>query len=170
MLFQNSPPAAPAFPPPGATVPGKPPVTVPATPPAAITAAPAMPQKTGTILVVDDSAVIRSAVTSALLGAGHTIHQAENGRLGLEFWEKNKAVIQLVLSDVFMPELDGLSMAKEIRKRSRTVPILLMSSKLDDNSRWVADEAGFRFIPKPFKNEVLLLLVDRLLRTPTKSA
>jgi len=129
---------------------------------------PTLPQKTGTILVVDDSAVIRSAVTSALLGAGHTVHQAENGRLGVEFWEKNQSVIQLVLSDVFMPELDGLSMAKEIRKRSRTVPILLMSSKLDDNSRWVADEAGFRFIPKPFKNEVLLLLVDRLLRTPTK--
>jgi DNA-binding response OmpR family regulator len=119
---------------------------------------------------VDDSAVIRSAVTKALLEVGHTVHQAENGRLGLEFWEQNKAAIQLVLSDVFMPELDGLSMAKEIRKRSRTVPVLLMSSKLDDNSGWVADEAGFRFIPKPFKNEVLLLLVDRLLLIPTKSA
>ena len=167
MLFQNSPPAAPAFPAPGATVPGKPPVAVAPTP---RTAVPALPRLAGTILVVDDSAVIRSAVTMALLEAGHTVHQAENGRLGLEFWDKNKAVIQLVLSDVFMPELDGLSMAKEIRKRSRTVPILLMSSKLDDNSRWVADEAGFRFIPKPFKNEVLLLLVDRLLRTPTKPA
>ena len=169
-VMQNTPSAAAAFPPPGATVPGKPPVPVPATPRATVTVAPPTPQKTGTILVVDDSAVIRSAVTSALLGAGHTVHQAENGRLGVEFWEKNQSVIQLVLSDVFMPELDGLSMAKEIRKRSRTVPILLMSSKLDDNSRWVADEAGFRFIPKPFKNEVLLLLVDRLLRTPTKPA
>ena len=161
MLFQNTPPAAPAFPPPGATVPVKAHVPVPV---------PAAPRAAGTILVVDDSAVIRSAVTSTLLGAGHTVHQAENGRLGLEFWEKNQAAIQLVLSDVFMPELDGLSMAKEIRKRSRTVPVLLMSSKLDDNSRWVADEAGFRLLPKPFKNEVLLLLVDRLLRTPPKPA
>jgi len=125
---------------------------------------------TGTILVVDDSAVIRSAVTKALLSRGHTVHEAVNGRLGLEFWDQNKSVIQLVISDVFMPEMDGLSMAREIRQRSKSVPILLMSSKLDDNSRWVADEAGFRFLPKPFKDEVLLILADRLLRMRPTSA
>jgi two-component system cell cycle sensor histidine kinase/response regulator CckA len=155
MLFSKPPPAAPAFPPPNAATSGKPPVPAPA---------PTAPGVTGTILVVDDSAVIRSAVTKALLSRGHTVHQAENGRLGLEFWEQNKAIIQLVISDVFMPEMDGLSMAKEIRQRSKSVPILLMSSKLDENSRWVADEAGFRFLPKPFKDEVLLILADRLLR------
>lgn len=120
----------------------------------------------GVILVVDDSALIRGAVTKALQSRQHEIHQAENGRLGLELWERHKDAIQLVLSDVFMPEMDGLSMAREIRKRSRTVPIMLMSSKLDENSRWVAEEAGFRLLPKPFKDEVLLMLVDRLLRTP----
>jgi len=154
-MLSKPPPAAPNFPPPNAT-PGKPPVPAPA--------APAVPGVTGTILVVDDSAVIRSAVTKALLSRGHTVYQAENGRLGLEFWEQNKSAIQLVISDVFMPEMDGLSMAKEIRQRSKSVPVLLMSSKLDDNSRWVADEAGFRFLPKPFKDEVLLILADRLLR------
>jgi two-component system cell cycle sensor histidine kinase/response regulator CckA len=155
MLFSKPSPVAPAFPPPNAPIAGKPPVPAPA---------PTVPGVTGTILVVDDSAVIRSAVTKALLGRGHTVHQAENGRLGLEFWEQNKGIIQLVISDVFMPEMDGLSMAKEIRQRSKSVPILLMSSKLDENSRWVADEAGFRFLPKPFKDEVLLILADRLLR------
>lgn len=123
------------------------------------------PAARGVILVVDDSNVIRHAVTQALLSRQHEVHQAENGRLGLELWEKNKDAIQLVVSDVFMPEMDGLSMAKEIRKRSRGVPILLMSSKLDDNSRWVAEEAGFRLLPKPFKDEVMLMLVDRLLRS-----
>jgi len=120
----------------------------------------------GVILVVDDSALIRGAVTKTLQSRQHEIHQAENGRLGLELWERHKDAIQLVLSDVFMPEMDGLSMAREIRKRSRAVPIMLMSSKLDENSRWVAEEAGFRLLPKPFKDEVLLMLVDRLLRTP----
>jgi len=148
MLFRSptpaAPPPAPSFAPPAAQ------------------AAPAAP---GIILVVDDSTVIRTAVTNALLSRGHQVHQAENGRLGLELWEKHRDTIQLVVSDVFMPELDGLSMAKEIRQRSRTVPIMLMSSKLDDNSRWVAEEAGFRLLPKPFKDEVLLMLVDRLLRS-----
>lgn len=149
----------------------------PAAAPLAASSAPAKPGSTssppgarGTILVVDDSQVIRSAVTKTLQARGHTVHQAENGRLGVETWEQHKAEIQLVISDVFMPELDGFSMAKEIRRRSRTVPILLMSSKLDENSRWVADEAGFRLLPKPFRDEVLLMLVDRLLRTAPPSA
>ena len=149
MFFRNptpaAPPPAPSFAPPAGSAAHHPPAI---------------------ILVVDDSAVIRSAVTKALQSRQHVVHQAENGRLGLELWEKHQDAIQLVVSDVFMPEMDGLSMAREIRRRSRTVPILLMSSKLDDNSRWVAEEAGFRLLPKPFKDELLLMLTDRLLRTP----
>ena len=120
----------------------------------------------GVILVVDDSPLIRTMVTKALKFSNHEVHVAENGRLGLELWEKHKDSIQLIVSDVFMPEMDGLTMAREIRKRSRTVPILLMSSKLDEDTRWVAEEAGFRLLPKPFKDEVLRILVDRLLRMP----
>lgn len=120
----------------------------------------------GRILVVDDSPMIRAAVTRTLVQNNYEVTQAENGRLGLEAWQKDQAAFQLVLSDVFMPEMDGLSMAKEIRKRSRTVPVMLMSSKLDENTRWIAEEAGFRLLPKPFKDEVLLLLIDRLIRTP----
>lgn len=119
----------------------------------------------GRILVVDDSPMIRQAVLRTLVSNQYEVTQAENGRLGLEAWQNDQAAFQLVLSDVFMPEMDGLSMAKEIRKRSRTVPIMLMSSKLDENTRWIAEEAGFRLLPKPFKDELLLILVDRLLRT-----
>jgi two-component system, cell cycle sensor histidine kinase and response regulator CckA len=118
------------------------------------------------ILVVDDSAMIRSAVTKLLTQHHYEIRQAENGRLGLAAWEQGRDAIQLVLSDVFMPEMDGLSMAQAIRRKSSTIPVLLMSSKLDDNSRWIAEEAGFRLLPKPFKDEVLLMVVDRLIRTP----
>lgn len=116
------------------------------------------------ILVVDDSAMIRGAVTKLLSSNYYEIRQAENGRLGLAAWEQGRDAIHLVLSDVFMPEMDGLSMAQAIRRQSSTIPILLMSSKLDDNSRWIAEEAGFRLLPKPFKDEVLLMVVDRLIR------
>jgi two-component system cell cycle sensor histidine kinase/response regulator CckA len=119
----------------------------------------------GRILLVEDSPMIRTAVTKTLVQAGYEITVAENGRLGLETWTKDQAVINFVLSDVFMPEMDGLSMATEIRKRSRTVPIMLMSSKLDENTRWIAEEAGFRLLPKPFKDEVLLTVIHRLIRT-----
>jgi two-component system cell cycle sensor histidine kinase/response regulator CckA len=108
--------------------------------------------------------MIRGAVTKLLSSNYYEIRQAENGRLGLAAWEQGRDAIHLVLSDVFMPEMDGLSMAQAIRRKSSTIPILLMSSKLDDNSRWIAEEAGFRLLPKPFKDEVLLMVVDRLIR------
>ena len=116
------------------------------------------------ILVVDDSTMIRTEVTKTLVGRGYEILQATNGREGLTMWEQNKERITLVLSDVFMPEVDGLTMAKELRRRSRGLPIVLMSSKLDEDSRWVAEEAGFRLMPKPFKDTYLLELVARMIR------
>jgi two-component system cell cycle sensor histidine kinase/response regulator CckA len=150
MFFRSPPPA----PPPPAFANAAPPASGPDSGPR------------GRILLVEDSPMIRTAVTRTLVQAGYEITTAENGRLGLETWTKDQTTFNFVLSDVFMPEMDGLSMAKEIRKRSRTVPIMLMSSKLDENTRWIAEEAGFRLLPKPFKDEVLLTVIDRLIRTP----
>lgn len=116
------------------------------------------------ILVVDDSVVIRTAVTKTLAGQNYEIIQADDGLNGLAAWEKDQSRIALVLSDVFMPRMDGLTMAREIRRRSRVVPIVLMSSKLDEDSRWVAEEAGFRLLPKPFKDALLIELVARMIR------
>lgn len=117
-----------------------------------------------TILVVDDSAVIRKAVTQTLTDHHYIVVQAENGRKALEEWERDPVRYTLVLSDVFMPEMDGLSLGRELRRRSRTLPIILMSSKLDEDSRWIAEESGFRLIPKPFKDAHLLELVARMIR------
>lgn len=116
------------------------------------------------ILVVDDSVVIRTAVTKTLEAAHYEVLQAGDGVDGLAAWEKERSRISLVLSDVFMPRLDGLNMARELRKRSRPLPIVLMSSKLDEDSRWVAEEAGFRLLPKPFKDALLLELLARMIR------
>ena len=108
--------------------------------------------------------MIRAAVTKTLVAANYEVLTAANGREGLETWDKNQARIALVLSDVFMPEMDGLTMTREIRRRHRTVPVIIMSSKLDDDSRWIAEEAGFRLLAKPFKDALLLELIARLLR------
>lgn len=117
-----------------------------------------------TLLVVDDSAMIRKAVTQTLETARYVVVTAENGRKGLEQWEREPARFSLVLSDVFMPEMDGLTLGRELRRRDRTLPIILMSSKLDEDSRWVAEEAGFRLMPKPFKDAYMLELVARMIQ------
>lgn len=150
MFFRSSPP--PSTPPPRPET-GSPAAAAPGTAPAR-----------GLILVVDDSAMIRGAVVKTLHANSYTTLQAENGRAGLALWEQNKDTIDLVLSDVFMPEMDGMSMARELRKRRRTLPVILMSSKLDEDSRWIAEEAGFRLMPKPFKDSYMLELVARMLR------
>jgi two-component system cell cycle sensor histidine kinase/response regulator CckA len=133
------------------------------TPPPAVSA----PAANGahTILVVDDSPMIRKAVTQILLDQHYVVVQAENGRLALETWEREPKRFALVISDVFMPEMDGLSLGRELRRRDRTLPIALMSSKLDEDSRWIAEEAGFRLLPKPFKDAYLVELVARMIKT-----
>lgn len=144
---------------------GKPPPS--ATPPPRPETAPANsaggPSR-GTILVVDDSSMFRVAVSRALSAQRFTILTANDGQQGLTEWQGHKAEIKLIVSDVFMPVMDGLAMAKKMRAELRTLPILLMSSKLDDDSRWVAEEAGFRLLPKPFKDELLVETVNRMLR------
>jgi len=138
--------------------------------PKAEPAVPAPPASVGgsgpiTLLVVDDSAMIRKAVTQTLEAAHYVVVSAENGRKALDEWERAPARFSLVLSDVFMPVMDGLTLGRELRRRSRTLPIVLMSSKIDEDGRWIAEEAGFRLIPKPFKDAHLLELIAHLLQT-----
>jgi CheY-like chemotaxis protein len=139
--------------------------------PKADPAAPPTPPSPGrdsspkTLLVVDDSAMIRKAVTQTLEAAQYVVVSAENGQKALDEWKSAPARFSLVLSDVFMPVMDGLTLGRELRQRSRTLPIVLMSSKLDEDSRWIAEEAGFRLIPKPFKDAYLLELVAHMLKT-----
>jgi len=116
------------------------------------------------ILVVDDSAMILKVVTQILENAKYVVVVAENGRKALNEWERDPAKFTLVLSDVFMPEMDGLTLGRELRKRSRTLPIVLMSSKLDEDSRWIAEEAGFRLVPKPFKDAHLLEVLAAMIQ------
>lgn len=156
MFFKRS--SVPAAPPARDSLPVRP-------EPAATDAAPASTTTPrAVILVVDDSTVIRTAVANTLAAERYEIIQADDGVNGLAAWEKDRARIALVISDVFMPRMDGLTMARELRKRSRTLPVVLMSSKLDEDSRWIAEEAGFRLLPKPFKDALLLELVARMLR------
>ncbi len=144
-----------------------PPPLAPAVPGSGAAAAPQFqagdPTGRGLILVIDDSAMVLAVVGKALRSQGYTTITVPSGVQGILTWEKHKAAVNLVLSDVFMPGMDGLSLARELRNRKCTRPIILMSSKLDDNSRWIAEEAGFRLLQKPFKDAELTDLVASLL-------
>ena len=82
----------------------------------------------GRILVVDDDPLVRSLLESALAGAGHRIVTAENGRVALETFDSDPA-FDLVLTDIQMPEVDGLELILELKRRPSPPKILAMTSR-----------------------------------------
>ena len=106
-----------------------------------------------TVLVVDDEPAIREVVACLLEDEGYAVRQATDGLEALQEMEADG--IDLVLSDVMMPGLDGAELVHHLqRRRRRAVPIVLMSAVST-----MADLPGVQFLPKPFEPERLLSMV-----------
>ena len=78
------------------------------------------------LLYVEDKASIRKAYSAVLKGIVDEFHMEENGKTGLKTF--NKVVPDLVVTDLHMPEMDGLEMIKEIRKRNKDTRIIIMTA------------------------------------------
>jgi two-component system cell cycle sensor histidine kinase/response regulator CckA len=111
------------------------------------------------VLIVDDSEAIRSVVVSVLRQHGYTVYEAESGIDALAECQRHKADIGLVLSDVVMPDMDGLTLAKQLRKQMPKLPIVLLSMHINEDTHWVTEEENFSFLPKPFESAQLLATV-----------
>ena len=118
------------------------------------------------ILIVDDSATMRAVVGKPLRGLGYKTYEADYGITGLGEWDSHKPEIVMIISDIFMPGMDGLTFVRHVRKRTSTLPIVLMSSRISDDNLWVAEEAGFRCLQKPFTDEQLFELVREMIGSP----
>jgi CheY-like chemotaxis protein len=115
------------------------------------------------VLIVDDSPAIRSVVVSVLRQHGYTVYEAESGRAALAEMQLRMAEIGLVLSDVVMPGMDGLTLAQQLRKQMPKLPIVLLSMHITEDTHWVTEEANFSFLPKPFESKQLLEAVRSIL-------
>ena len=110
------------------------------------------------ILVVDDDPLIIRAVTGTLAMAGFRALVAEHGAAGLEAFLKHADEIDLVLSDIVMPMMDGTTMAERIKKAKPDARILLMTAYSDAVIDLINDEK-FPLVRKPFLPEDLLRAV-----------
>jgi CheY-like chemotaxis protein len=116
------------------------------------------------VLVVDDSVAIRSIVVDILRQHGYTVYEAESGDTALTEWQSHKDEIGVVLSDVVMPGgIDGITLARHLRKRSPNLSIVLLSSHINEDTQWVTEEANFSFLPKPFESTQLVETVRSIL-------
>ncbi len=112
-----------------------------------------------TILVIDDQEPIRSLLRVALEGAGHEVLEASNGRLGLELYREKSA--DLIITDIVMPEMDGLELMLELTRAFLNVKVIAISGGLEnDGPLNVAKLLGARqTFQKPLDMEQLLSAV-----------
>jgi two-component system cell cycle sensor histidine kinase/response regulator CckA len=107
------------------------------------------------VLCVDDEAMVRLTCNFVLSGAGFRVAVAENGAAGLRVFKERRDEICVVLTDVVMPKLNGLEMAKNIREIDPQAKILVMSG-YSDRVLEAEGRKRFPFIRKPFINAVLI--------------
>ena len=114
------------------------------------------------ILVVDDEEAIREVVSTLLESQGYDCSTVSNGLLACEYLKNNSA--DLVLSDMVMPEMDGLSLLEWERKHDPDVPVIMVTAMHDLSTALEAIRRGaYDYILKPFEKDQLYLGVRRAL-------
>ncbi|MGO9984791.1 MAG: ATP-binding protein [Rhodomicrobium sp.] len=105
----------------------------------------------GTVLLVEDEEAVRSFASRALSTRGYTVLEAGTGVEALEIMDRENGKVDLVVSDVVMPEMDGPTLLRHLRERNPEIRIVFMSGYAEEAFRknLGADE-NFVFLPKPF--------------------
>ncbi len=116
------------------------------------------------ILAVDDSASMRQMVGFTLKGAGHDVIEAADGVEALKLAQSNQ--VDLVLTDVNMPNMDGITLIKELRKLAsyKFTPILTLTTESSSEKKTEGKSAGATgWIVKPFSPDQLLATIKKVL-------
>ncbi len=120
------------------------------------------------ILVVDDEARIRSIVRKYAEFEGHTVTEAGDGMEAVSLCRRES--FDIIILDIMMPELDGFSACREIRKTSNT-PIIMLSARGEEYDKINGFELGIDdYVVKPFSPRELMLRVEAVMKRTKRSA
>ncbi|CAK0774721.1 two-component system, chemotaxis family, chemotaxis protein CheY [Gammaproteobacteria bacterium] len=117
-----------------------------------------------TVLIVDDSASIRQVSSIALKGAGYEVLEAADGKAGLGKLDGRK--IHLIITDINMPVMDGITFIKEVKKLPayRFTPIMVLTTESEERKKTQGREAGAKaWVIKPFQPAQILDAVAKLI-------
>ena len=114
----------------------------------------------GTILLVEDEEGLRSLNARGLRSRGYSVIEASNGVEAIEALEQKNGAVDLVVSDVVMPEMDGPTLLKEMRNRNPELKIIFVSGYAEDAfEKSLPENQQFAFLPKPFTLSQLVAAV-----------
>jgi two-component system chemotaxis response regulator CheY len=117
-----------------------------------------------TVLIVDDSASLRQVVNIALKGAGYNVIEACDGKDALS--KLNGEKIHLIISDVNMPNMDGITFVKEAKKlpNYKFTPIIMLTTESQEEKKKEGQAAGAKaWVVKPFQPAQMLSAVSKLI-------
>jgi two-component system cell cycle sensor histidine kinase/response regulator CckA len=115
---------------------------------------------TGTILLVEDEEGLRALNARGLKSRGYTVLEAENGVDAVSVFEQHSGAVDLVVSDVVMPEMDGPTLLKELRKRNPQLKIVFVSGYAEEAfAKSLPEGQQFSFLAKPFTLKQLIAQV-----------
>ncbi len=116
------------------------------------------------ILIVDDSASVRQVVSIALKGAGYDVIEGCDGKDALT--KLNGQKIHLIISDVNMPNMDGITFVKEVKKlpNYKFTPIIMLTTESQEGKKQEGQAAGAKaWVVKPFQPAQMLTAVAKLI-------
>lgn len=116
------------------------------------------------ILVVDDGEMIRTLIRKYAEFEGHTVTEAKDGMEAVQICRQRGSDFDIIIMDVMMPELDGFSAVKEIRKTCR-VPVLMLSARGEEYDKIHGFELGADdYVVKPFSPKELMMRVQAIIK------
>lgn len=114
-----------------------------------------------TVLVIEDEKNIRKIIVDYFKAEGYTVIEGENGKVGLELFDSEE--VDLVILDVMMPEIDGWTVCRRIRKHSE-VPIIMLTARTDEDDELMGFELkADDYVKKPFSPAILVARAKLLL-------
>ncbi|MCF6216557.1 MAG: response regulator [Emcibacter sp.] len=117
----------------------------------------------GTILLVEDEDAVRMFASRALKNKGYNVYEANSGEAALILFEKIESELDLLISDVVMPIMDGPTLVRKIRETNRKLKVIFISGYAEDAFEKTPGEDDFYFLPKPFSLKQLAEQVKEVL-------
>ncbi|PEC76001.1 DNA-binding response regulator [Bacillus cereus] len=121
-----------------------------------------------TILIVEDEDILREIMKDYLLNEGYNVLEAMDGKEALSIFEEHE--VHLIILDIMLPELDGWTVCRRIRKKSN-VPIIMLTARVDEDDTLLGFELGADdYVTKPYSPPILLARAKRLMESRHSSA